>query len=195
MRQLVTIVLASAVVAGCGVRAKTEPNAKAKVYAPNNGAVCLLAGAPPTGTQYEVLGRVVATKRTYGSPEELYDPMVREAQKLGADALINLQAEQRFKGPLPWRVTSPTGDGTAVKIVPDTSAFDCAQVGGRPYAPGGIIVANQQQSTPSGVATLQSSKQRPTSDKYSDLERLKKLLDQGVITQAEFDREKAKILN
>ena len=32
-------------------------------------------------------------------------------------------------------------------------------------------------------------------DKYSDLERLKKLLDQEAITQDEYDREKAKILN
>ena len=32
-------------------------------------------------------------------------------------------------------------------------------------------------------------------DKYSDLERLKKLLDDGALTQEEYDREKAKILN
>ena len=32
-------------------------------------------------------------------------------------------------------------------------------------------------------------------DKYADLERLKKLLDDGALTQGEYDREKAKILN
>lgn len=35
----------------------------------------------------------------------------------------------------------------------------------------------------------------PTYDKYADLERLKKLLDDGALTQGEYDREKAKILN
>ena len=31
-------------------------------------------------------------------------------------------------------------------------------------------------------------------DKYAEIERLKKLLDQGALTQEEFDREKAKLL-
>jgi len=35
----------------------------------------------------------------------------------------------------------------------------------------------------------------PERDKYADLERLKKLLDDGALTQEEFDREKAKILS
>jgi hypothetical protein len=35
----------------------------------------------------------------------------------------------------------------------------------------------------------------PALDKYAQLERLKKLLDQGAITQEEFEKEKAKLLN
>jgi hypothetical protein len=35
----------------------------------------------------------------------------------------------------------------------------------------------------------------PQEDKYDELEKLKKLLDEGVITKEEFEREKAKILN
>ncbi len=35
----------------------------------------------------------------------------------------------------------------------------------------------------------------PKRDKYTDLERLKNLLDDGAITQDEYDREKTKILN
>lgn len=34
----------------------------------------------------------------------------------------------------------------------------------------------------------------PSQDKYTQIERIKKLLDQGAITQQEFDQEKAKIL-
>jgi hypothetical protein len=35
----------------------------------------------------------------------------------------------------------------------------------------------------------------PQRDKYADLERLKNLLDDGALTQEEYDNEKAKILN
>ncbi len=35
----------------------------------------------------------------------------------------------------------------------------------------------------------------PQMDKYDELEKLKKLLDEGVITKEEFERQKAKILN
>src|SRR5688500_4995577 len=94
----VVLLLMIVVLGGCGVRAKTSPNLEARVYGVYNGPVCLLAGEPPSNARYEVLGKVVATKRTYGSPDELYGPMVREARRLGADALINLQAGQRFKG-------------------------------------------------------------------------------------------------
>ena len=129
--RLVLIALAAATLAACGTRAKVQPDRQAAMYAPNNGPMCLLAGALPTDIRYQVLGRVTATKRTYGSTEELYAPMAREARKLGADAIINLQADHRFKGPMPWRVTAPTGDGTAVKIVSETPRFDCAAAGGR----------------------------------------------------------------
>ena len=120
-------------VAGCGVRTKTVSNRAAKLYPPNNGIICLLAGAPPTDVKYEVLGRVMATKRTYGSSQELFPKMAIEGRKLGADAIINLQASQKFKGPLPWRVTSPTGDGTAIKITADSPQMDCGHAGGKSF--------------------------------------------------------------
>ena len=87
-------------VAGCGgVIAKSTVDRSATLYPPNNGNICLLAGSPPSDVNYEVLGRIVATKRSYGSSDELFRPMALEARKLGADAIINLQATQRFKGP------------------------------------------------------------------------------------------------
>lgn len=51
------------------------------------------------------------------------------------------------------------------------------------------VGASDSISKPVGVSEV------PARDKYSDLERLKKLLDDGALTQEEFDREKAKILN
>ena len=105
----------------------------AQTHPPNNGEVCVLFGPPPTEIQYEVLGRIVATKRTYGSTDELFDPIVREARMIGADAIINLQASQRFKGPLPWRVTSPTGDGQAIKLLPKSPKVELSSFRGKRY--------------------------------------------------------------
>jgi len=50
-----------------------------------------------------------------------------------------------------------------------------------------IIFALIEKPTDTGSA--------PGRDKYDELERLKKLLDDGALTQDEFEREKAKILN
>jgi len=101
------------------------------VSSPHNGPVCLLAGGPPKEVTYDIVGKIVATKRTYGSTDQLTPKMAREARKLGADAIIDLQAEQRFKGPLPWRVTAPTGDGTAIKVRADSPKLNCVEAGGK----------------------------------------------------------------
>jgi hypothetical protein len=184
--------------AECDVKIKTEPNTKAPIYSAHNDPICLLPGAPPAEVRYEVLGRVLATKRTYGSVDELSTPMIREAQKLGADALISFEVGQRFKGPLPWRLTSPTGVGTAIKVLPESPKLDCIQAGGKfsvapvqPSAsPQGAVIPTQ---TPAGLPQKQSDSERR--ETYADLERLKKMLDEGTLTQEEFDREKAKLLH
>jgi uncharacterized protein YbjQ (UPF0145 family) len=90
----------------------------------------MLAGGLPDGVNFVEIGRIHATKGTYGERENLMLPMANEARRVGADAIVGLQASERFKGPLPWRVTAPTGDGVAVKITGD-SAFDCVAGGGR----------------------------------------------------------------
>ena len=102
----VLVLVACAAVSACGTRAKSHPLAGANLHAPNNGQVCLLAGALPGDVRFEVLGRITATKRTYGSTDELLPVMTREARKLGADAIIHLQADQRFKGPMPGSRTA-----------------------------------------------------------------------------------------
>jgi hypothetical protein len=185
----------------CDVITKTEPNRKAAIYSAHNEPICLLSGTPPAEVRYEILGRVVATKRTYGSVDELSAPMIREAQKLGADALMSFEVGQRFKGPLPWRLTSPTGVGTAIKVLPDSPKLDCIQAGGKfNVTPESIV----QPSAPPQVSayptkTLADMPQDESAsarrEKYADLERLKKMLDEGTLTQEEFEREKAKLLD
>jgi hypothetical protein len=195
------LLLSIAATAECGVIVKTEPNRKAKVYSVNNDPICLLPGAPPAEVRYEVLARAVATKRTYGSVDELATPMIREAQRLGADALMSFEVGQRFKGPLPWRLTSPTGVGTAIKVLPESPKLDCIRAGGKFDVSAEPIVqpSAHQQGSVTPTQPLASSPQDESASarrqKYSDLERLKKMLDEGTLTQEEFDKEKAKLLD
>jgi hypothetical protein len=177
---MATVVL----LAGCGVRAKSTLNEGAAFYVPHNGDVCLLAGAPPADVRYEVLGRVVATKRTYGSSNELFPVMANEARQLGGNAIINLQAGQKFKSPLPWRVTAPTGDGMAIKVVPDASALDCLAAGGN--------LVEGSNKTPS-VAQAPAAKN--SDDLYTDLVRLNDLRERGILTEEEFETEKKELLS
>lgn len=197
--------LAGVLVAGCGgVTAKSSVNRDATLYPPNNGNICLLAGAPPSDVEYEVLGRVVATKRSYGSSDELFLPMALEGRKLGADAIINLQASQRFKGPLPWRVTSPTGDGQAVKVLSESPKIECLLAGGRLLGPDGLVTKNTGPEVVSEKVT-QSSESKDVEvtsrddtlskpDLHTELMKLDDLRNKGILTDAEFETEKQKLL-
>lgn len=129
---LIALVAAAALASCSGVKTKTAltPGGSGALSA-RTGPVCLMAGGLPDGVQFTEIGRIHATKGTYGERENLMLPMANEARRVGADAIINLQADERFKGPLPWRFTAPTGDGVAVKIIGPDAALDCVGRGGR----------------------------------------------------------------
>ncbi len=198
------VLLIVILVAGCGVRAKSVVARNATLYSPNNGNICLLAGAPPGGVKYEVLGRIVATKRTYGGSDELFAPMARQARLLGADAIINLQAGQRFKGPLPWRITSPTGSGQAIKVLPDSPRIECLLVGGNLLGPNGLaaIIPDPDAITEIVPETVETADAEVTAidepaqnvDLYEELMKLDELRKSGLLTDAEFESEKKKLL-
>jgi len=116
---------------GCAVHTKAVPTKGAAFVPSHNHAVCMLPGLLPAGFQYFEVGRIAATKRTYGGSDQLIGEMANEARKLGADAVVNFHVGQKFKSPLPWRVVAPTGSGTAVKLKPESPAIDCAMMGGR----------------------------------------------------------------
>ena len=125
-------VLTVAALAGCagGVKTKTEL-AKGTTLRSRTGPVCLLAGDLPDGVTATTIGRVKATKGSYGSVDNLMLPMANEARRVGADAIIKMQADQRFKGPLPWRYNAPTGDGFAVQLTAESEPLDCVAAGGQ----------------------------------------------------------------
>jgi hypothetical protein len=123
---LATGVLLTACSHRYGVVAKTEDKVG---FAPaRTGPVCLLAGDLPTGTDAQQLGTIKAGKRSYGGTDEIMRAMADEARRIGADAVINMVAEQRVKGPIPWRAVAPTGTGNAVKVQGD---IDCNAAGGK----------------------------------------------------------------
>lgn len=123
------LILAAFVIAGCGARASSQV-VKGESARPHRADVCLLAGGLPGDYKYRVIGKINATKRSYGGTDELMPVIANEARKIGADAVIELQADQRFKGPLPWRVVSPTGTGSAI-VIENKDGFDCAKAGGK----------------------------------------------------------------
>lgn len=134
MNKILILVATAAALAGCatGVKTKTElAGGKGAAVTSRTGPVCMLAGGLPDDVQIISIGKVKATKGTYGSTDNLMRPMADEARRVGADAIINLQADQRFKGPLPWRYNAPTGAGTAVHFVDAAAPFDCAANGGQ----------------------------------------------------------------
>jgi hypothetical protein len=115
-----------------GVATKTELRRDAAAEPSHTRSVCILRGSLPTEYTFRELGRIKATKRTYGGVDELNRPLADEARRIGADAIINYDADQRFKGPLPWRLRAPTGMGTAVKLT-GGPPLDCAALRGESF--------------------------------------------------------------
>ena len=120
------------VIAACSTRATTRLNpAAAGSLQPHSKGVCMVAGWLPGDLKFIQLGQVRASRGSYGHVDDVLVVMANEGRRLGADAIVGLQAHQRFGGPLPWRFTRPVGDGTAVKLAPDSPALDCVEAGGR----------------------------------------------------------------
>jgi hypothetical protein len=94
--------------------------------------VCMLAGGLPDEFKYREVARISATKRTYGSVDEVLQAMADEGRRIGVEAIMGLQASQKFKSPFPWRYTSPVGQGWLIKLDPDSLPLDCETLGGKP---------------------------------------------------------------
>jgi hypothetical protein len=71
------------------------------------------------------------------------------------------------------------------------TAHVAARRGAERGAAAGAEAPSAESVTPPPAETLESV---PAEDRYGDLMKLKELLDAGVLTQAEFDAEKQKVL-
>lgn len=188
------------VAAGCaGIRTKSNIRQAGESPPDTGGNVCMLAGVPPTAVKYEVLGKIAATKGSYGSPNELLVPMAAEARKFGADAIIDVRVGQRFKGPLPWRTVAPTGTGRAIRLLQDSASLDCQQLGGTLVGPGGILPeGSREMGRPTVVLDGAGSAEQQTEPEaypYTELMKLDDLRKKGILTEEEFDATKQRVID
>lgn len=203
-----TAVLLITSLSSASAATKIEKIGGVPVLPPHNRPVCLLTTLlPPSHFEYIEIGRIVATKRTYGSNDELIVPMANEARKAGADAIINLDLRQRFKGPLPWRITSPTGVGMAIKLVSSAEKFDCVALGGMLSPTANEAPATAESGEAAGTSTSKSAPKLPPPAEPSSssdttesltarkLRELNQLLESGLITETEYKEKRAAILS
>ena len=127
------VVLLACFVLGCGTKAKVvpAPNQSSVKAMPATDQICFMRGDLPSSVKYSVIGQVKGSKKTYGHTDEVLVIMAWRAKEAGGDAVINLDAGQRFGGVLPWDVVRPKGYGTVVKFVPGQKKFDCVGNGGK----------------------------------------------------------------
>ena len=110
---------------------------------------------------------------------------------LEKDGLQIAYAEYRHSGGFglnKWASTNAKMDPVIDQLLADYKFDPSAE----PYVPPSQpepVAKSPKVDEPSGTPSS------PRRDKYEDLERLKKLLDDGALTQEEYDLEKAKILN
>ncbi len=119
------LVLCSLTLGGCsGMATKTyvQPGVVVK---PTQNTVCMLPSEP--ALSHRVIGTLKTTKKTYGGVDEAERALADAGRMIGANAVFNVKAEQRFKGPLPWRAVAPTGIGKAVFV---EQSFNCFELGG-----------------------------------------------------------------
>lgn len=96
----------------------------------HSSPVCLLDGPLPADLKYREVGRITASKKTYGTPDEVLLAMADEGRRIGAEAIIGLEARQR-RGVMPWRMSVPANAGTLIKIDAESLPLDCAKLEGR----------------------------------------------------------------
>lgn len=92
-------------------------------------SVCLYADTP--NADYVVIRDFKVGKGSFGSVTDILPKVAQTAKNLGADAIINYRASQRF-GFWPWRFVRPVGRGTAVKWKSGV-VVDCKATGGTLY--------------------------------------------------------------
>jgi hypothetical protein len=94
----------------------------------HNRAICLLSGMPPSDHQYTVIRKLKYAKNGYGNINGVLPIIIKQAQSLGADAIIDYNGGHRF-GFWPWQFVRPVVRGVAVNWS-NPKQVDCVAMGG-----------------------------------------------------------------
>lgn len=125
MRVLAWVVLL-ATVAGCAAKSHTKVIAGRDGLPRHIGPVCFLKSPLPPDVKHTVIGQIKGGKKTYGSFNEVYAVMAEEARRVGADAVVGLDARTDINA-VAW--ARPVAQGAAIKLS-DPASFDCQKWGG-----------------------------------------------------------------
>jgi len=118
MKYLSLIVAICCVLSACAsqeVRTKAQRNKHVEAHEAYNGPVCMFEGKPQNMTFVE-LGKVLAIKETYGEVSEVMPALAKQARKLGANAVMNVESRQRFRGLQFDKIATPFARGVAISI-------------------------------------------------------------------------------
>ncbi|WP_444994221.1 hypothetical protein [Aliikangiella sp. IMCC44359] len=94
----------------------------------HNNPICLLSGMPPVESQYTVIKKLKYAKSGYGDINSVLPIIIKQAQSLGADAIIDYNGGHRF-GFWPWQFVRPVIRGVAVTWNSPKNV-DCEAMGG-----------------------------------------------------------------
>lgn len=118
------LLLLALLLVGCGSRVSMRVTDTSQPS--YTGKVCILTTPAPSGSQFKAVGYLDTYMHHYGSSDSLLDTMADEARKLGADAVVGVNAGQEY-GYFPWRVVRPRAQGHAIRL---SEPIDCAKAGG-----------------------------------------------------------------
>lgn len=89
---------------------------------------CFIPGRPSGDVSYTVVRKLKVGKGSYGKVTDILPQLAVRAQGLGAHAVVDYDAGQRF-GFFPWRLVRPVVRGTAIRWN-GTPPTDCTALGG-----------------------------------------------------------------
>lgn len=120
------VVTLAVVIAGCAARTGTNTGFAEMQAPPHAEPVCMLHSPLPSSIKHKVLGRVESSKQFYGGTSEIVTNMANEARRIGADAVVSMQAGQKM-GFFAW--ARPVGYGMGVKL-DNRADLNCLALGG-----------------------------------------------------------------